>query len=319
MLKKQKELEEKIQRVRKLVDIIHRVEKETGIPRQKFIEAKERLDKLRIEVKALEEKAKQLSKLRKDYEKVVRKLSESKKQYNEIKGILKELSFSEEEYRKLRELLEDLRARHRRILGDVSGIRRVVERVQEELELARKEYEKSRKAKEEKEKLDKLVSVLRRIRELYSKDGLQKIIRAYAKELIEYYVKDMVTRFNLNFSDISLDEDFNITVTTPLGEQTVDTISGGERVALAIALRLALAKALVGKGVESIILDEPTIHLDDERRRELVRILRSSFTGAKEIVSQLIIVTHDRELEDAADIIYQVTRINGYSRVTKIA
>ena len=319
MLKKQRELEEKIQRAHKLIDIIHRVEKETGIPRQKFYEAKERLDKLRIEVRALEEKAKQLNKLRKDYEKVVHKLDESRRQYNEIKGILKELSFSEEEYRKLRELVEDLRAKHRRILEDVSGIRRVVERVQEELGLARKEYEKSKKAKEEKEKLDKLISVLRRIRELYSKDGLQKIIRAYAKELIEYYVKDIVARFNLNFSDISLDEDFNITVTTPLGEQPVDTISGGERVALAIALRLALARALVGKGVESIILDEPTIHLDEERRRELVRILRSSFAGAREIVSQLIIVTHDRELEDAADIIYQVTRVNGYSRVTKIA
>ena len=61
----------------------------------------------------------------------------------------------------------------------------------------------------------------------------------------------------------------------PLGVQTIDQISGGERVALAIALRLAIARVLSGK-VETI-MDEPTTYLDEERRKELVNILDSFF------------------------------------------
>lgn len=317
--RRREELIERVMRARRLKEIIRSVEEETGIPQQLFYEAKKRLDQLRIEMKALEERAKELPKLSESLEQMLRKLEEARRQYNEIKALLRKLSFSEEEYRRLRGLVENLRSRQRKLVEETSRIEGALKRVEEELVRAREEYEKARKAKEEKERLDKLIGVLREIRELYSKDGLQKIVRAYAKRLIEYYAKDIVARFNLNISDISLDEDFNITVITPLGEQPVDTISGGERVAVAIALRLALAKALVGKGVESIILDEPTIHLDEERRRELVGILRSSFQGVREIVSQLVIVTHDRELEDAADTVYQVTRVNDYSRVTKIA
>jgi len=53
-----------------------------------------------------------------------------------------------------------------------------------------------------------------------------------------------------------------------------------------------------------LILDEPTVHLDDQRRSELINLLLE--LKRKNFVRQLIIVTHDTEVEDAADNIYYV-------------
>jgi len=159
------------------------------------------------------------------------------------------------------------------------------------------------------------VELLERIRRVYGKDGLQKVIRARARPLIERYTKEYLERFNLEYSDVKLDEDFNLTIVGPFGEQPIESISGGERVAIAIALRLAIARAVAGPKLELMMLDEPTIHLDEERRRELVEVLKKFFREGPRVLPQLILVTHDREVEEAADVVYVVSREAGYSKV----
>ncbi len=61
-------------------------------------------------------------------------------------------------------------------------------------------------------------------------------------------------------------------------------------------------------------MDEPTTHLDEERRRELVEIMKSFFREGATI-PQMIIVTHHRELEDVTDTVYRVEKVSGVSRV----
>ena len=116
---------------------------------------------------------------------------------------------------------------------------------------------------------------------------------------------------------MKIDDDYNITVAGPQGIRSINQISGGERVALAIALRLAIARLLAGK-VEALILDEPTTHLDEERRKELVNILNSFFREGGRIIPQIIVITHHEELEEVADIIYNVRKVDGYSTVTPV-
>ena len=145
------------------------------------------------------------------------------------------------------------------------------------------------------------------IRSAYGKDGIQKIIRSKARPLLERSARDFFERFNLAYSDIKLDDDYNISVIGPAGMQEIDKISGGERVALAIALRLAIAQVLSGR-VETIIMDEPTTHLDEVRRKELVNILNSFFREGSRIIPQMIIISHHREIEDVADVIYSVKK-----------
>jgi exonuclease SbcC len=57
--------------------------------------------------------------------------------------------------------------------------------------------------------------------------------------------------------------------------------------------------------------------LDEERRRELIELLKM-FKGGERI-PQLIVVTHDSEVRDAADVTYVVRKDEntGYSRVER--
>jgi exonuclease SbcC len=175
-----------------------------------------------------------------------------------------------------------------------------------------KKLEALRDREREKKAVDDFVRILGKIRDAFGKDGVQKMIRAVAKPLLERSTRDLFDRFNLAYSDIRIDDDYNIAVIGPSGEQDIDQISGGERVALAIALRLAIAQVLSGK-VETIIMDEPTTHLDEERRKELVNILSSFFREGGRIIPQMLIITHHPEIENVADVIYTIKKEEGNS------
>jgi exonuclease SbcC len=166
----------------------------------------------------------------------------------------------------------------------------------------------------EKKQVDGYISVLGKVRDAYGKDGIQKIIRARARPILEKTTRDLFERFNLAYSDIKIDDDYNISVIGPSGEQDIDQISGGERVALAIALRLAIAQVLSGR-IETVIMDEPTTHLDEERRKELVNILNSFFREGGRIIPQMLIITHHSEIEEVADIVYSIHKKEGYSTI----
>lgn len=168
------------------------------------------------------------------------------------------------------------------------------------------------KKEREKRHVDNFIGLLNKIRTAYGKDGVQKMIRARARPLLERSTRDLFERFNLAYSDIKIDDDYNIAVIGPSGEQQIEQISGGERVALAIALRLAIAQVLSGR-VETIIMDEPTTHLDEERRKELVNILSSFFREGGRIIPQMLIITHHPEIVDVADVIYTVKKQDDYS------
>jgi len=60
-------------------------------------------------------------------------------------------------------------------------------------------------------------------------------------------------------------------------------------------------------------MDEPTTHLDEERRKELVNILSSFFKEGGRIIPQMLITTHHPEIENVADVIYTVKKEEGYS------
>jgi len=79
----------------------------------------------------------------------------------------------------------------------------------------------------------------------------------------------------------------------------VGTLSGGMK------QKLAFACATL-HNPQILILDEPTIHLDQERKRELIDLLGDF--KEKNFLKQLIIITHDEEVEDRADLIYKVNK-----------
>lgn len=170
------------------------------------------------------------------------------------------------------------------------------------LELGKKEQEFA--------KLSNFIMFLNEIRNLLDKDKLQNEIRKKSKPLITKYAMEFFNAFDLPYSAISLTDDYSIVLHGPNGAQTADMISGGEKIAAALALRVGIAKALSKGKMELLILDEPTIHLDQTRKQELVSLMRNLVT-----IPQTIVVTHDEEFEQAADAVIKVRKQNGVSEI----
>ncbi|MCX6801401.1 MAG: AAA family ATPase [Candidatus Diapherotrites archaeon] len=73
-------------------------------------------------------------------------------------------------------------------------------------------------------------------------------------------------------------------------------LSGGERSAAAICIRIAFALVLTKK-LSMLILDEPTHNLDTNAVETLGKMLREELPR---IIDQIFVITHDKQLESAA-------------------
>jgi len=109
---------------------------------------------------------------------------------------------------------------------------------------------------------------------------------------------------------LTIDDDYEVTVYGPEGESSMSMVSGGEKIAIALALRLGITQAMANGELDTILLDEPTIHLDSSRKHELINLLKEMSS-----LPQMIIVTHEAQLENAADNLIKVEKENGISRV----
>ena len=162
--------------------------------------------------------------------------------------------------------------------------------------------------KEQVNKLDSFIKFLKDVREIYSKDGLQKDIRLAFRPQIEKYTQDFFSKFDFDYSGLALSEDYDINIIGPSGESDISMASGGEKIAIALSLRLGIASAITANVIETILLDEPTTYLDGFRKQEFVNVIQSI-----SLVPQMIIITHDAELENAATNVITVEKKNGQS------
>ncbi len=95
-----------------------------------------------------------------------------------------------------------------------------------------------------------------------------------------------------------IDGNYELLVQTSTGEwmRVEGMLSGGERSAAAICIRLSFALVLT-QNLGWIILDEPTHNLDTNGVRELGKLLK---THLPELVEQIFVITHDKQLEHSA-------------------
>ena len=168
----------------------------------------------------------------------------------------------------------------------------------------------NKKLQQEYNDISDYIDLLSHIRNLYSKNGIQKDLRNISRPLIQKYTKEFFKEFNFNYSDLTLDDEYDVTVYGPEGESSMSMVSGGEKIAIALALRLGITQAMSKGELDTILLDEPTIHLDSSRRHELINLLKEM-----SVLPQMIIVTHEAQLENAADNLIKVEKENGISKI----
>jgi exonuclease SbcC len=113
-----------------------------------------------------------------------------------------------------------------------------------------------------------------------------------------------------------IDENFTPIVQQDGYEQDVSYLSGGEKTSIALAYRLTL-NSLMRKETESmksnlLILDEPT---DGFSKTQLSKI-RPLLDELKS--EQIILVSHEKELETYVDNIFRISKDNGLSQVLRL-
>jgi len=116
--------------------------------------------------------------------------------------------------------------------------------------------------------------------------------------------------------EVKIDEDFTPIVEREGYDQDLASLSGGEKTSVALAYRLALNTVVqkVSTGMKSnlLILDEPTDGFSKEQLFKVRDIL------AELKCPQVIIVSHETELEGFADQIFQITKSAGVSRLSSM-
>lgn len=141
---------------------------------------------------------------------------------------------------------------------------------------------------------------------VFSRDGpVATSLRSWALNTISAKASEHLELLNTKIQRIQLSEktrDISITCHSKSETLDLESLSGGEKVSVAIALRLGMASLLGASNLNLMILDEPTTHLDAERKKSLVGVLSQlSDISNSEAAMQFLIITHDAEIfEDSA-------------------
>lgn len=113
-----------------------------------------------------------------------------------------------------------------------------------------------------------------------------------------------------------VDERFGPVVEQDGYEQDVDSLSGGEKTGVALAFRLALNSTMREQAAlpdtNIIILDEPTDGFSRDQMQKVSDILKSIDSN------QIIMVSHERELEDYAEHRFRVIKTDGVSTIERL-
>ena len=237
-------------------------------------------------------------------------ITQKENDINVIKEAIESSPYNEENYRNMIFLIDRLNDKFNGYTKEIAVNDNNLKIYETTVETIEKTIETNRKNKEEFIAVKEYYGLLEDLRTFYSKDGIQKDLRSQSRPLIQKYTREFFEKFNFNYSDLILDDEYNISIYGPEGESNIEMVSGGEKIAIALALRLGITQAMSKGNIETILLDEPTIHLDTIRKQHLITVLRSM-----SVIPQMLIVTHDDELENAADTLIRVVKEDGISTV----
>jgi DNA repair protein SbcC/Rad50 len=238
--------------------------------------------------------------------KSTRDLEAARKEEEKLKGLAQEIA----------ELEEDLEAsRKRRDEASLDLQRAVAQRdaKKESLESLSLELMKKRSMRAEAQRLGGYQSWLSD----YFMPAVEQIERQTFMQMNARFNHHFQRLFSSMVDDVDfrvrVDENFSPVLERQGFEQEYEALSGGERTSVALAYRLALNAIVQETGAsgtgELVILDEPTEGFSKEqihKMRDILVELRSK---------QVVIVSHETELEAMAQHVFRVQKVNGTSTV----
>lgn len=216
-------------------------------------------------------------------------------------------SYDEERHQTLTEEYTSLGAERARLEARLEISRAQLSQFESEIAALQARQEVLEGAVGERERLESTSEALEFIRKTIREAGphitraLVTSISAEADQTFGEVLNDHTMRLRWN-------EDYSITVEQGGAERDFSQLSGGEKTAAALAVRLALLHEM--SQIRVAFFDEPTAHLDEQRRDNLAaQIVR--IKG----FNQLFVISHDDTFERETHHVLRVSKENGISQV----
>ena len=142
--------------------------------------------------------------------------------------------------------------------------------------------------------------LLERARQILHRDQLPNLVAQAYLRAINIRIGKYLEMFEASFV-ASIASDLTVVCSFGGGRQvTAERLSGGERVMLGIAFRFAIYDLFMSQ-LGLLVLDEPTVYLDDDRVDGIFKLLEKVKSYSKNSGLQLIVVTHEQRLAGVFD------------------
>ena len=198
------------------------------------------------------------------------------------------LAETEKQQTETRTNLENVRKRETQLAGELSNLTEIRKAMQSEFQ--------------EKERLEKVGEATAFIRETL-KEAAPRVAKNYVF-LVSVEANQMFREISGNAErTLKWTEDYGIVLEENGYERPFVNLSGGEQMAAALSVRLALLKQL--SDVRLAFFDEPTTNMDAERRERLAEQI--SQITKKQTFDQLFIISHDDTFDEYADHVVSVS------------
>jgi exonuclease SbcC len=138
------------------------------------------------------------------------------------------------------------------------------------------------------------------LRDLYKEAGpkITKVLLASINKKATTLFQELIGESAV---ELIWDEDYNVIIKTAQNSRPFNLLSGGEQMAAALAIRLAILRTL--SNIDFAFFDEPTTNLDAEKRRNLAQCIKK-IPG----FSQLFVISHDDTFESMGDFVIRIEK-----------
>ncbi len=281
-------LDEKLAEVKETLD-------ETEAAYQTYLKHEQQASQVEERQQVVNETQEELAELEED-------LDETKAEFEETRA-----SFDKEQLKTLESDIEKLKGEIQRKKGSLEEKKNNLRETREEIERLEETLEERQQKLQQLKELKADHQFAGWVRENVREAGpkMREIITdrigARANELFR-------TIRGASAETLEWTSDYEIVVHDADITKSFSTLSGGEKMAAALSVRLAILEQLASVGVA--FLDEPTANLDREKKRNLVSQLKQL-----DSFEQLTVISHDETFDSMTDYTISVTKDRQTSEV----
>lgn len=231
------------------------------------------------------------------------KLQECNKRIHELEGLLSsETATVTEEQKKYQ---QDLFAKHTAAVSKLAIASNVLKGAKDAAANLGKMLASMLQDAEEAKDIQHRVSVLRTVRDILSRDQLQRVLLQSTIRRINKEIEVCAKIFSFPFTIRVADTGAISFSTDDADDKNVAFLSGGQKYVAAVIVRLAFSRVLRST-FPFVVLDEPSTCLDDNSREMLAELMAAMAKRSEESGLCLVVPTHDQLIVNVSNKIVNV-------------